>query len=78
MAKQVMNSLFKKSLTDLIRGIRSHKENEQGYINECLEEIKQELRSVDKNTKANAIQKLNYVFLHKFSKLSNHLFTINS
>ena len=65
-AKQMVDSIFKKSLTDLIRGIRSHKEDEASYINGCIEEIKQELKTNDKNVKSVAVQKLTYVclFLH--------------
>ena len=36
--------LFDKSLNDLVRGIRNHKDDEAKYIAGCLEEIKLELR----------------------------------
>jgi hypothetical protein len=57
-----MNILpFKKNLTDLVRGLRNNKTNEQAYISQCIQEIKQELRADDKKDKMLAIQKLSYV-----------------
>lgn len=57
-----MNILpFKKNLTDLVRGLRNNKNNEQAYISQCIQEIKQELRADDKKDKMIAIQKLTYV-----------------
>lgn len=57
-----MNILpFKKNLTDLVRGLRNNKNNEQAYISQCIQEIKNELRADDKKDKMLAIQKLSYV-----------------
>ncbi|CAG8666709.1 14615_t:CDS:10 [Cetraspora pellucida] len=53
--------MFEKSLTDLIRGIRANKKNEQKYIAACLQEIHQEVKSNDPDIKAQAISKLTYV-----------------
>ena len=53
--------MFRKSLADLVRGIRSHKKDENEYINKCLQEIKEELRLVNKKAKMVAVQKLTYV-----------------
>eukprot|EP01087_Luapelamoeba_hula_P001795 TRINITY_DN1159_c0_g1_i1.p1 TRINITY_DN1159_c0_g1~~TRINITY_DN1159_c0_g1_i1.p1 ORF type:complete len:1290 (+),score=270.56 TRINITY_DN1159_c0_g1_i1:148-4017(+) len=50
-----------KSLTVMIRGIRTHKKNEASYISDCLAEIKVELKEEDHNTKAQAVQKLTYL-----------------
>ena len=36
-----LERLFDKNLSDLVRGIRNHKEDEPKYIAVCLEEIKQ-------------------------------------
>ena len=36
-----LERLFDKNLSDLVRGIRNHKEDEAKYIAVCLEEIKQ-------------------------------------
>jgi AP-3 complex subunit delta-1 len=59
--------MFEKSLTDLIRGIRTNKKNEQKYIAACLQEIRQEVRSNDPDVKAVAISKLTYVRSVKLS-----------
>ncbi|CAG8595860.1 3010_t:CDS:10 [Gigaspora margarita] len=53
--------MFEKSLTDLIRGIRANKKNEQKYIAACLQEIHQEIKSNDPDIKAQAVSKLTYV-----------------
>ncbi|CAG8705849.1 9200_t:CDS:10 [Dentiscutata erythropus] len=53
--------MFEKSLTDLIRGIRANKKNEQKYIAACLQEIHQEIRSNDPDIKAQAVSKLTYL-----------------
>jgi hypothetical protein len=56
-----MSALFKKNLTDLVRGIRNNKNNEQQYISQCIQEIKNELRGDNNKDKMVAIQKLTYV-----------------
>ncbi|XP_075676809.1 adaptor-related protein complex 3, delta 1 subunit-like garnet isoform X2 [Dermatophagoides pteronyssinus] len=53
--------IFDKTLTDLVRGIRNNKENETKYIQQCIEEIKEELRNDSLFVKANAISKLTYL-----------------
>lgn len=60
--------MFEKSLTDLIRGIRANKKNEQKYITACLQEIRNEVKTNDLDIKATAIAKLTYVILHKKRK----------
>ena len=62
-AKKQIGSLFRKNLLDLVKGLRSHKGNESEYINQCLSEIKEEVKSVDKNQKAIAISKLTYLYM---------------
>ncbi|XP_041476117.1 AP-3 complex subunit delta-1-like isoform X4 [Lytechinus variegatus] len=62
--KKVKGSLervFEKNLQDLVRGIRSNKDNEAKYISSCMEEIKQELRQENSAVKANAVAKLVYL-----------------
>ncbi|GJJ70128.1 AP-3 complex subunit delta [Entomortierella parvispora] len=56
-----MNGLFAHSLTDLIRGIRQNKKNEQGYIAKEIADIRLELRRNDPDLKAQAIAKLTYL-----------------
>ena len=53
--------MFEKSLTDLIRGIRANKKNEQKYIAVCLQEIRNEVKSNDIDVKGIAVAKLTYV-----------------
>ena len=53
--------MFKKSLNDLVKGIRAHKHNEEGYIRTAVTEIKKELQTQDIKQKAVAVQKLTYV-----------------
>lgn len=52
---------FEKSLYDLIRGLRQNKGNEKAYIQNCLKECRQEVRSTDGDLKATAILKLIYL-----------------
>jgi len=58
--------MFEKNLNDLVRGIRNNKNNESKYINQCFEEIKQELRQENMNIKANAVSKLVYLEMHGY------------
>lgn len=53
--------MFRKSMGDLVRGIRANKNDESKYINKCLQDIKEELKLVNKKAKTIAIQKLTYV-----------------
>eukprot|EP00002_Diphylleia_rotans_P033947 TRINITY_DN7268_c0_g2_i1.p1 TRINITY_DN7268_c0_g2~~TRINITY_DN7268_c0_g2_i1.p1 ORF type:complete len:978 (+),score=193.82 TRINITY_DN7268_c0_g2_i1:49-2982(+) len=53
--------MFEKSLVDLVRGIRNNKGNEQKFINQCIAEIKIELKGKDQALKASALQKLLYL-----------------
>ena len=62
-AKNAVGKLFRKSLLDLVKGLRSHKGNESEYINQCLSDIKEEVKSTDKQIKANAISKLTYLYM---------------
>eukprot|EP00298_Acanthocystis_sp_HF-20_P015458 c21149_g1_i1.p1 GENE.c21149_g1_i1~~c21149_g1_i1.p1 ORF type:complete len:979 (+),score=402.45 c21149_g1_i1:59-2995(+) len=53
--------LFQRSLTDIIKGIRSHPSDTHKYISMVMKEIKDELRSSDMSSKAVALQKLTYL-----------------
>ncbi|RKP27756.1 Clathrin/coatomer adaptor, adaptin-like protein [Syncephalis pseudoplumigaleata] len=55
--------MFRNTLTDLIRGLRSNKRNEKKYIAGRMEEIREELRSTDMTRKVNAICKLCYLHM---------------
>lgn len=54
-------TMFEKTLSDIVKGLRAHKDNENAYISECIADCKKELGSVDKEVKVNAIEKLIYV-----------------
>ncbi|CAO3685225.1 unnamed protein product [Umbelopsis ramanniana] len=72
--------MFEKSLTDLIRGIRANKKNEQKYISACLQEIRNEVKANDIDVKANAIAKLTYLqmFGYDMSWASFHVVEVMS
>ncbi|EGD73757.1 hypothetical protein PTSG_05451 [Salpingoeca rosetta] len=53
--------MFEKTLGDLIRGIRSHPDDEAKYISSCMDEIRKELAQPDLDIKANALAKLTYL-----------------
>lgn len=58
-----MDAMFRKSMGDLVRGIRANKNDESKYINKCLQDIKEELKLVNKKAKTIAIQKLTYLHM---------------
>ncbi|VDM33901.1 unnamed protein product [Hydatigera taeniaeformis] len=69
--KNTLERALDKDLSDLVRGIRAHKYDEvcgeddhfyfkAKYINECIDEIKNELKTGNIVSKANAINKLAY------------------
>ncbi len=55
--------LFQKTLSDVIKGIRSHKDDSKKFISQVIREVKDELKSADMDTKVVAVQKLTYVSL---------------
>jgi len=69
-----LGTLFRKTMTDLVRGIRAAKDGEAKYISAAMQEVKEELSSQDKDDKANAVQKLTYVrhppLFHSLSHVS--------
>ena len=58
-----MDMLFRKSLTDLVKGIRSNKNNEQAYISKAINEIKEELKKPDYKVKMVAVAKVTYLHM---------------
>ena len=61
-------SLFKKSLEELVKGIRASKDKEDDFIRSAIGEIKEEVKSKDMNVKVVALQKLTYVRKKKKKK----------
>jgi AP-3 complex subunit delta len=53
--------IFQKTLSDLVKGIRSHKNNPTEYISQVIMECKQELHTTDPYLKSEAIRKLTYL-----------------
>lgn len=54
--------MFERSLSSLIKGLRSHRgRDERKYVATVMEEIKHEIRSGDMDVKAEAVLKLTYV-----------------
>eukprot|EP00761_Pharyngomonas_kirbyi_P012792 gb/GECH01012819.1/.p1 GENE.gb/GECH01012819.1/~~gb/GECH01012819.1/.p1 ORF type:complete len:1117 (+),score=330.82 gb/GECH01012819.1/:1-3351(+) len=55
--------MFQKNLSDLVKGIRNNKKNEEQYILQQIEEIKSEIKSTDLSRKTTALQKLTYLHM---------------
>lgn len=63
-----MDSIFQRSLEDLIKGLRIHHiptgagvRESSAFISKCLDEIRREIKSTDPETKTVALQKLTYL-----------------
>ncbi|KAJ3321973.1 AP-3 complex subunit delta-1 [Boothiomyces sp. JEL0866] len=67
--------MFEKSVTDLIRGIRANKHNEQAFIRTAINEIQTEVKQ-DLELKANAIQKLMVLHLMGYDMSWSHFHII--
>jgi hypothetical protein len=61
------NNMFEKTLTDVVKGIRSSKRDTALYISQCIAEIKTEIGSTDIHVKANALQKLTFLQMMGYS-----------
>lgn len=55
--------MFEKSLADLVRGIRAHKDDEALYVGSCIAEIKREVKVDNMEQKAIAVAKLTYLHM---------------
>lgn len=56
--------MFERSLSSLIKGLRSHRgKDEARYVATLMDEIKYEIRSGDMDVKTEAVLKLTYVRL---------------
>lgn len=55
--------MWERTLQDLIRGLRANKKDENKFISQAVEEIRQEAKSKDMELKAGAVLKLTYVSL---------------
>ncbi|KAE8709671.1 AP-3 complex subunit delta [Hibiscus syriacus] len=70
----LMDSLFQRSLEDLIKGLRQQLIGEQAFISKSLEEIRKEIKSTDLSTKSTALLKLSYLSNLHFHDMSFAVF----
>ncbi|KAK8537041.1 hypothetical protein V6N13_041994 [Hibiscus sabdariffa] len=66
----LMDSLFQRSLEDIIKGLRQQLIGEQAFISKALEEIRKEIKSTDLSTKSTALLKLSYLSNLHFHDMS--------
>ncbi|XWS48283.1 hypothetical protein CRYUN_Cryun13aG0061800 [Craigia yunnanensis] len=66
----IMDSLFQRSLEDLIKGLRQQLIGEQAFISKAMEEIRKEIKSTDLSTKSTALYKLSYLSSIHFHDMS--------
>ncbi|ETW86760.1 hypothetical protein HETIRDRAFT_166278 [Heterobasidion irregulare TC 32-1] len=57
----VVETMWERTLQDLIRGLRANKKDEAKFIAQALDEIRREVKSKDMELKAGAVLKLTYV-----------------
>lgn len=57
----MMETLFQRTLEDLIKGMRLQLIGESAFISKAVEEIRREIKSTDLHTKSIALQKLTYL-----------------
>ncbi|KAH7528729.1 hypothetical protein FEM48_Zijuj05G0103100 [Ziziphus jujuba var. spinosa] len=57
----LMDTLFQRTLEDLIKGLRLHLIGESAFISKAMEDIRKEIKSTDPHTKSTALQKLSYL-----------------
>ncbi|KAE8662086.1 Kinesin-like protein NACK1 [Hibiscus syriacus] len=74
----LMDSLFQRSLEDLIKGLRQQLIGEQAFISNSLEEIRKEIKSTDLSTKSTALLKLSYLSNLHFHDMSLPLSPLGS
>lgn len=65
-----MDSLFQRSLEDLIKGLRQQLIGETAFISKALEEIRKEIKSTDLSTKSTALLKLSFLSSIHFHDMS--------
>ena len=65
--KKTIDTVFQRSMQDLIKGIRSHKKDTSEFISLAIAEIKTELKSTDPFLKAEALRKLTYLQMQGYN-----------
>ncbi|KAL5538577.1 hypothetical protein UlMin_046074 [Ulmus minor] len=66
----IMETLFQRSLEDLIKGLRLNLIGESTFLSKAMEEIRREIKSTDLHTKSIALQKLSYLSSIHFYDMS--------
>ncbi|CAN1777861.1 AP-3 complex subunit delta [Linum perenne] len=66
----LMDSLFQRSLDDIIKGLRHQQTGDSLFISKVLEEIRREIKSTDLHTKSTALHKLTYLHSIHFLDMS--------
>ncbi|KAG0560009.1 hypothetical protein KC19_10G147100 [Ceratodon purpureus] len=61
MASTMMESLFQRTMDDLVKGLRLQMIGESRYLAKALEEVRKEIKSTDPIIKVTALQKLTYL-----------------
>ena len=62
--QKISDTLFQKSLQDLIKGIRSNKDSNSEYISKAIAECKAELKSTDPDLKAEAVSNILFLLIY--------------
>ncbi|KDP20144.1 hypothetical protein JCGZ_05913 [Jatropha curcas] len=57
----LMDTLFQRTLDDIIKGLRHQQTGESAFISKVMEEIRREIKSTDLHTKSIALHKLTYL-----------------
>ncbi|XP_065860751.1 AP-3 complex subunit delta [Euphorbia lathyris] len=57
----LMDTLFQRSLDDIIKGLRNQQTGESAFISKVVEDIRREIKSTDLHIKSIALQKLTYL-----------------
>ncbi|GLU18235.1 hypothetical protein SLE2022_345460 [Rubroshorea leprosula] len=66
----LMDTLFQRTLEDLIKGMRQQLIGEPAFISKAMEEIRREIKSTDLSTKSTALLKLSYLSSLHFHDMS--------
>ncbi|KAG2663848.1 hypothetical protein I3760_16G051400 [Carya illinoinensis] len=69
-SSSIMETLFQRTLEDLIKGLRLQLIGESAFVSKAIEEIRREVKSTDPHTKSTALQKLSYLASLHFHDMS--------
>ncbi|XP_040999363.1 AP-3 complex subunit delta-like [Juglans microcarpa x Juglans regia] len=69
-SSSIMETLFQRTLEDLIKGLRLQLIGESAFVSKAIDEIRREVKSTDPHTKSTALQKLSYLASLHFHDMS--------